>query len=320
MTSFLVAGGPTTANLGLVTACGRLGYDAALVAPSEVGRRAAADGTVLGRLDVLPSLDGIEHGLGELRSAADRGARVLNGPDALLAAHDKLATAIRLGQASVPHPRTSHFGPRSSSSEIAVPAVLKPRFGSWGKDVLLCTTRTQLKTTLRRLSRRRWFRRQGVLVQEFVPPVGYDLRVLVAGGRVVGAVKRLAAYGEWRTNVALGAARVPVDPPPQAALLALEASAAINADFVGVDLLPLTDGGYVVLELNGAVDFNGEYMLNGTDIFERVASALVPEPVGAVVERGLGAPSEGQSPGSMRFGAPKPARTSGTATAPPSSW
>ncbi|HXV34205.1 MAG TPA: RimK family alpha-L-glutamate ligase [Gaiellaceae bacterium] len=278
MTSFSVAGGPTTANLGLVSACGRLGYDAGLVAPSEVGRRVAAGGTVLGRLDVLPSLDGIERGLGELRTAAGRGARVLNGPEALLAAHDKLATAIRLGQAGVPHPRTSHHGPGSSPSDIELPAVLKPRFGSWGRDVVLCTTRPQLRTTLRRLSRRRWFARQGVLVQELVPPVGYDLRVLVAGGRVVGAVKRLAGYGEWRTNVALGAVRVPVDPPPQAALLALDAAAAIGGDFVGVDLLPLTDGGYIVLELNGAVEFNGEYMLNGTDIFETVAGALLPQP------------------------------------------
>ncbi|HXV96585.1 MAG TPA: RimK family alpha-L-glutamate ligase [Gaiellaceae bacterium] len=317
MTSFYVAGGPTTANLGLASACGSLGYEAAVVAPREVGRRVAAGGTVLGRLDVLPSLDGIERGLGELRAVADRGARVLNGPDTLLAAHDKLATAIRLGQASVPHPRTSHFGSPGSSSGIELPAVLKPRFGSWGRDVVLCTTRSQLRTALRRLARRRWFKRQGVLVQEFIPPVGYDLRVLVAGGRVVGAVKRLAAYGEWRTNVALGAVRVPVDPTPQAALLALEAAAAANGDFVGVDLLPLTDGGYVVLELNGAVEFNGEYMLNGTNIFEAVVTALLPRPAQpAVAGNGAGA----YSPGSMRFGAPKPARTSGTATAPPSSW
>lgn len=313
MTSFYVAGGPTSANLGLVSACGRLGLDAGVVAPSEVGRRVAANGTLLGRLDVLPSLDGIERGLGELRAAADRGTRVLNGPDMLLAAHDKLATAIRLGQASVPHPRTSHFGPGSSASAIELPAVLKPRFGSWGKDVILCTTRPQLKTTLRRLARRRWFRRQGALVQELVPPVGYDLRLLVAGGRVVGAVKRLAAYGEWRTNVALGAVRIPIDPPPQAMLLALEAATAINGDLVGVDLLPLTDGGYVVLELNGAVDFTPEYMLNGTDIFETVVATLLQPPAEPALVGSY-------SPGSIRPGAPKPVRTSGTATAPPSSW
>jgi glutathione synthase/RimK-type ligase-like ATP-grasp enzyme len=69
-----------------------------------------------------------------------------------------------------------------------------------------------------------------------------------------------------------------VDPPPQAALLALEAAAAVGGDFVGVDLLPLTGGGFVVLELNGAVEFTPEYALNGTDVFEAVAAALLPSP------------------------------------------
>ncbi|HSK16516.1 MAG TPA: RimK family alpha-L-glutamate ligase [Gaiellaceae bacterium] len=280
MTSFYVAGGPTMTNLGLVSACSRLGYDAALVSPVEVSERAAAGSRVLGRLDVLPSLDGVEDGLWNLRSLAPRGVRVVNGPDALLAAHDKLATAIHLASTSVPHPRTAHFGEDGLSSEIELPAVVKPRFGSWGRDVILCTTKAQLRSVLRKLRRRGWFRRQGALVQELIPPVGYDLRLLVAGGQVVGAIKRLAAYGEWRTNVALGAVRAPVDPPPQTIPLALEAAAAIKADLVGVDLLPLTTGGYVVLELNGAVEFTTDYALNGRDIFERVVEQLLPAEAG----------------------------------------
>ncbi len=87
-----------------------------------------------------------------------------------------------------------------------------------------------------------------------MPPLGWDLRIVVAGGRVVGAARRVAAPGEWRTNVALGGRSEPVAPPPLAQTLALEAAAAIRGDLLGIDLLPLGDG-FVVSEVNGAVDF-----------------------------------------------------------------
>ncbi len=87
-----------------------------------------------------------------------------------------------------------------------------------------------------------------------MPPLGWDLRVVVAGGRVVGAARRVAAPGEWRTNVALGGRSETAPAPPLARALAVAAADAICADLVGVDLLPTADG-YVIAELNGAVDF-----------------------------------------------------------------
>lgn len=89
----------------------------------------------------------------------------------------------------------------------------------------------------------------------------------------MGAIKRVAAPGEWRTNLALGGRRVPIVPPPAACDLAVAAVASIGADLVGVDLLPIGPGRYCVIELNGAVDFGPEYSL-GTDVFDGVLTAL----------------------------------------------
>jgi glutathione synthase/RimK-type ligase-like ATP-grasp enzyme len=107
-----------------------------------------------------------------------------------------------------------------------------------------------------------------------VPPRGHDLRIVVASGEVIGSVRRVAPPGEWRTNVALGARRESVDANPAACDLAVAAAQAIGADLVGVDLLPLGPGRYVVLELNGAVDFSREYLPRG-DVFGAAMHALV---------------------------------------------
>jgi RimK family alpha-L-glutamate ligase len=152
--------------------------------------------------------------------------------------------------------------------------VLKPRFGSWGTDVFRCDTEDEYVARLEQVRERPWFRSHGVLVQELVEPRGYDLRLIVAAGQVIGGIERHARSGEWRTNVALGARRRPTVLDARAAMIALEAAAAIGGDLVGVDLLPAGDGDYVVLEVNGAVDFTRHYSLDGGDVFRLAASRL----------------------------------------------
>jgi RimK family alpha-L-glutamate ligase len=277
MTFYVVAGKATETNVALVTAIRKHGVEAAHVRLAQAQRRVGAGDVALGRVDVLPTLDGIEGCLWELRRLERRGAHVLNGVGTLLAAHDKLATALRLGRASIPHPRTLHVDGGAEARPDLFPVVVKPRFGSWGRDVVLCETPAELDLAFQRLSRRRWFRRHGILVQELIPPMGHDLRLLVARGKVVGAVERYARSGEWRTNITLGGARRPVKPPPEACEVALAAAQAIKADLVGVDLLPTPDRGYVVLELNGAADFTPDYSLDNGDVFADVAAALTQD-------------------------------------------
>jgi RimK family alpha-L-glutamate ligase len=262
---------------------------------------------LLGRPDVSRHLDGVGDAFWELRRLEREGRRVLNRTRTLLRCHDKLQTAIQLGRAGLPHPRTALLGDPDTSPSFGGPYVVKPRFGSWGRDVERCRDANELRACLQRLAGRRWFRRQGVLVQEFVPNHAVDLRLVVAGGQVVGAIERVAADGEWRTNIALGGTRRPVEPPPIACALARAAAAAVEADLVGVDLLPLAGGGYTVIELNGAVDFTESY---GAGIFARVANLLVPaEIVPAPLPLSLPLPPAGlplaPAPAAARF---EPAR------------
>jgi RimK family alpha-L-glutamate ligase len=265
----------TRTNAELLAAARRFGLSAEWLPPGTADQRLAPGDTVLARLDVRPTLDGVENGVSELRRAQRSGVRVLNDPRSLLRSHDKLATALALRNASVPHPPTVHVREPGPTPPLRPPVVLKPRFGSWGMDVSVCPSRSDYVRALDTVRKRAWFR-NGILVQQLVPPPRSDLRVVVAGGRAVGAIERHAAPGEWRTNVALGARRCPAKPSPRAVELALAAAGAVGGDLVGIDLLPLTGGDYTVLEVNGAVDFTGDYSLGGRDVFEAVVEAIAP--------------------------------------------
>jgi glutathione synthase/RimK-type ligase-like ATP-grasp enzyme len=298
----VVAHRRSATNNALVTAAHSWGLEAELLEPKRALSLLEPGDLALARLDVREGLDGIERGTGELELLAAGGVDVRNPPAALVVAHDKLLTARTLRFAGLPHPHTILISPAVPAVLPELPLVLKPRFGSWGRDVERCSTADELDAALLRLRRKPWFREHGALAQELIEPRGsgleapaaeppvpgrktdaavdgriWDLRLVVAGGRVVGCACRTARKGEWRTNVALGAQVEGVEPSPIAEGLALAAARAARADLVGVDLLP-TRNGFVVIELNGAVDFRPQYA-PGRDVFFETVAALLEDGV-----------------------------------------
>lgn len=275
----LIGSSQNETSVDLVEQWQRLGVGACLLPPADAVRILCPGDIAIGRLDVLPTLDGVERGLVVLGELAAAGIRVVNGPRALVNAHDKLRTARCLEAAGVPHVATRHVR-AGELPDVELPVVVKPRFGSWGADVLRAESRDALAQALAGIATRPWFVRHGAIVQPLIPPMGRDLRVLVAGGRAVGAETRVAAPGEWRTNISLGGFHLQCSIDVVAERLAVAAADAVGGDFVGVDLMPTLDG-YVVLEVNAAVEFDDGYSLDGGDVFEDVACALVlavPEP------------------------------------------
>ena len=247
------------------------GADSRLYGPREALLNLAAGDIALNRLDVSARLDGVEDGLWIVSQLEAQGVRVLNRPPALLAAHDKLITARLLAAAGIPHPRTRRLHSELSLDGLRLPIVAKPRFGSWGQDVELCGDSGVLGDYIQRMQPRPWWRTGGI-VQELVPPQSSDLRVIVSGAEVIGAAVRLAAPGEWRTNVALGGRSIATTPPDDACELARSAVRKLGLDFAGVDLLRAHDG-WVVLEVNGAVDMKAHYSL-GQDVFAAALAQL----------------------------------------------
>jgi len=283
VSAIAVVGYAHQTNLELVEAWRALGIDARLIPPADALSELAAGDRALGRLDVLQTLDGVEPGLQVLDWLELRGVTVLNPARCLLASHDKLLTDAYLTGAGVPHPQSLLAESARDVRLLPLPCVVKPRFGSWGRDVFRCRTPDEREACLAVLATRSWFRADGAVVQELLPSPGYDLRVIVAAGAVVGAAERVARPGEWRTNISLGGSLREAGPSPEGFALAIAAAAAVGADVLGVDLVT-TPRGLTVLEVNGAVDFDGRYSLRGSDVYAAIADALQvgPGPLAAV--------------------------------------
>jgi RimK family alpha-L-glutamate ligase len=112
---------------------------------------------------------------------------------------------------------------------------------------------------------------------------GHDVRAFVVGERVLGAIERRGAGGEWRTNISRGGSARALDLPPAWQGLALRAARAVGADYAGVDLLPARDGTVYLLEVNGIPGWRGLQQATTID----VAGAIVDH----LMERAAGAPA-----------------------------
>ena len=259
----------------LAAALSRYCVAAEVVPTAEVPSRVCAGDTVLGRVALLPSLDGVQACVWDLRRLERLSVRILNPASALLATHDKLMTALRLARSGINHPKTAHVDHDDAAlPELTLPVVVKPRFGSRGRDVVRCDDRLSLQQSLQRLCGKHWFRRQGALVQELVGD-GSDTRLLVCNGEVVGGVRRQARSGWPADDTSAGVS--PAEPTPQECRAALRAAQAFGADLVVVELLS-SEQGPVVLELDAAAQFDADYALDGQDVFDEVARRLVGVP------------------------------------------
>src|SRR5262245_33704523 len=170
----VVAHRRSATNEALVAAARAWGLDSELVDPHRALSLLEPGDVALARLDVRQELDGIESGTGELERLAAGGVDVRNRPAALVVAHDKLLTARTLRLAGLPHPHTTFLNPALPPDLPEPPVVLKPRFGSWGRDVVRCTTPEELEDAVVGLQQKEWFREHGALAQELVEPRGWD--------------------------------------------------------------------------------------------------------------------------------------------------
>ncbi len=158
---------------------------------------------------------------------------------------DKIKQTALFQLADLPHPRTRVFYGKRQQAKIrqyfAYPCIGKePRGSAMGRGVFLIGDAVDLEGYTHG--------RHVAYIQEYIP-IDRDIRVVVIGGRAAHAYWRIAAHGEFRTNVACGG-RISLDPVPETAVaLALKAAQACGWDDVGLDICS-HNGQFIILEAN----------------------------------------------------------------------
>lgn len=208
-----------------------------------------------------------------------RGVPVVNTATATEICGDKWRTTVALLEAGVPTPRTALALTPDAALDaldgIGYPAVIKPLVGSWGRLVTPVPDPATARAVLEHVAALPSPQSHVVYVQELVEQPAGDLRVIVVGDDVVGAVVR-RGYG-WHANVSRGASTEYCTPGLDVTKIALAAAAATGADIAGVDLVEDVDGRLLVLEVNHGVEFAGFQAAQSgrVDVADRIVEHLL---------------------------------------------
>ena len=254
-----------------------------VVARVGVGHnKVEANGVDLGQVDgvlvrMMPpgTLEQVVFRMDALHRLAALGVPVLNPPRAVEAAVDKYLSLALLGAAGLRVPETwvgeSAAEAMAAFRDLGGDVVIKPLFGSEGRGMVRVSDPEIALRTFRTLERLGCI----LYVQEYVENPGHDIRAFVLGDEIIGAMRRYAAEGEWRTNVSVGGRPERCILDQKTAKLAIRAAAVVGATMAGVDLLPNLDhGGYTVLEVNAVPGWRALSAVTDLDIASAILAHL----------------------------------------------
>lgn len=152
------------------------------------------------------------------------------------------------------------------SGRLTYPFIAKPNKGSQGKGVELISDKTMLESLVEKITL------SDYIFQNFIKNDG-DWRVIVMGGRPLGAMKRVASGGSHLNNISQGAtAHLEQDQSVCSVIydIAIKAASVFGLRFCGVDIIrDQSTGRFHILEINTAPQWDGDYgfqSMTGVDV------------------------------------------------------
>jgi len=236
------------------------------------------DGEKLPRYDaVIPRIGASVtfYGMAVLRQFEMQGVYPLNESVAIGRSRDKLRSMQLLARDGIGLPVTTFaHDPKQTENVLKLaggaPLVIKLLEGTQGIGVVLADTDRSAKSVIEA------FRGAGVniLVQEFIKESGgTDIRALVVGGKVVAAMERKGAEGEFRSNLHRGGSAKTIKISPEERSVAIRSAKSMGLNVCGVDMLR-SNHGPVVMEVNSSPGLEGVEKATGIDIAGKIIDFL----------------------------------------------
>jgi ribosomal protein S6--L-glutamate ligase len=142
------------------------------------------------------------------------------------------------------------------------PLVIKLLEGTQGIGVVLAETNQAAESVIQAFMGMK----ANIMVQEYIQEAkGADIRCFVIGDKVVAAMKRQAADGEFRSNLHRGGSASVIRITPEERSTAIRAAKAMGLRVAGVDLLRANHGP-VIMEVNSSPGLRGIESATGKDI------------------------------------------------------
>ena len=218
-------------------------------------------GEILNQYDaVIPRIrpSATYYGTAVLRQFVAQGSYCLNGPVAIGRSRDKLRTLQILSGKGINIPKTGFADSPQDTKDLiklvgGAPLIVKLLEGTQGIGVVLAETNKAAESVINAFKSMK----AQILVQEFIKEAkGSDFRLFVIGDKVVAAMERRAAEGEFRANIHMGGKGFKAKITPEERKMAVAAAKAMELRVAGVDIIR-SENGPMILEINSSPGLEG---------------------------------------------------------------
>ncbi len=211
------------------------------------------------------------YGTAVLRQFEMMNVFTVNESVAISRSRDKLRSLQLLSRKGIGLPVTGFAHSTRYTADLidlvgGAPLVVKLLEGTQGMGVVLCETKKAAESVIdafRELDAQ-------FMVQEFIKEAGgSDIRALVVGGKVVGAMMRTGQEGEFRSNLHRGGSAKVIKITPEERSTAVRSAKIMGLNVAGVDILR-SKHGPVVMEVNSSPGLEGIEAATEKDIAGKI--------------------------------------------------